>query len=78
MYYEISVAERVGRNASGGYRHLFATHPRSITNEREAKKAFDKIAQAFPEPDYHVSVTKWEERGESVTFTLTVKDKAKD
>lgn len=73
MHYEISVSERVGPNGHRRYRPLFATHPRSISNEGEAKRTFERIAEAFPEPAYQVSVTKWEERGEPVSFTMTVK-----
>lgn len=60
MHYEI--------NVSKDGRHVFATHPRSVTTAREAARLCDMFEQAFPETeDYKIDVTCKE------TTSITVK-----
>ena len=59
MWYEINVARLV----RGRYYHFFATDKRSITTRTELNQVYSKIKEAFPEPEYEVSVTRYEETG---------------
>lgn len=47
MHYEINVS-RKGK-------HLFATHPRSLTDSTEAYKLFDEITKAFSDCEVTLS-----------------------
>lgn len=56
MYYEINVS----LNGS----HFFATNERSLRNQADMQKVYDKLKIAFPESEgYKLSVEKWETRG---------------
>lgn len=59
MWYEINVS-RFGK-------HLFATHERSITSQGKAMEIKELFDEKFPASEgYHVTVTKWEKKGEFV------------
>jgi len=60
MYYEINIAKR---NAKGEYIHYFATAERSITTIERAKEIYTELSNAFPEPEYNISVSKIEKIG---------------
>jgi len=71
MYYEINVAKK---SKSGGYSHFFATAKRSIKDTDVLASVLETILVAYPEPEYSVSVSKYEERGYRVDcrpFTQT-------
>lgn len=55
MYYEINISENG--------KHLFATAERSITNESQLKKVYDKLKIAFSEPQYQIRVTRYDKIG---------------
>ena len=56
MWYEINVT------LNG--RHFFATHQRSITDDRTLRDVYSVIAAKFPASEgFDVQVTRWEERG---------------
>ena len=63
MHYEINVAKKMENNR---YRHLFATHARSIKSDEELKRVYPLIREAFPQPEYQVTVIWFEETGYSV------------
>lgn len=60
MYYEINIAKR---NAKGEYAHYFATAERSITTIESAKEIYTELNNAFPEPEYNITVSKIEKIG---------------
>ena len=72
MYYEINVSEldvnpyRTG--AKPHYTHLFATHARSLTQRVDMLKVYAKLKKAFPHPQYCVSVSYWENKGEQLSI----------
>jgi hypothetical protein len=48
-------------------KHLFATAPRSCTDEAELKRALEHIELAFKaRPGFRITVTYWECRGRQV------------
>lgn len=76
MYYEINVAKNTGKKAWNGdheFRHLFATAERSITTERELKQALMIFTEKFPYPEYNVSATRWENRGQGLNIEELLK-----
>jgi hypothetical protein len=70
MYYEINIAKTTHSVAALGskYRHFFATAPRSITTLDELIEVYDALREAFPLPDYIMTVTQYEEFGKSVNM----------
>lgn len=60
MYYEI--------NVSMNGRHLFATAERSLTSEREARQVAVMIRARFPEPEFKVTVRRYETVGITQDF----------
>lgn len=61
MYYEINVAHNG--------RHLFATHERSVRDEKVARELTKTFREKFPELEgYSVTCTKWVTRGETQDF----------
>lgn len=61
MYFEINVAKNG--------QHYFATSERSISTVEKAKEIHKKLSESFPESDgYHITVSKWEKRGETIKF----------
>jgi hypothetical protein len=58
MYYEINISENG--------KHLFATAERSITDEKQLKIVYDKLATAFPVPQYLITVLRYEKTGVAV------------
>lgn len=59
MYYEINVSKAdPERDWKGNpsYRHLFATAPRSLTDENELKRCLKILVEKFPAPEYCISV----------------------
>jgi hypothetical protein len=68
MYYEINVSKRNEFRADKDYSHFFATAPRSITTMDELKKVIDVFVEAFPSPEYNITITKWEETGQGVSI----------
>jgi hypothetical protein len=58
MYYEINVSFRG--------QHLFATNPRSCVTEYDAKRILKLLVARFPEDDYKISITRWENRGQGI------------
>lgn len=71
MYYEINVAKR---QPNGEYHHFFATNARSCTNTTAVKEVYKKLAEVFPEPEYKIDVTKWEEHGFGVDMKKMMKE----
>ena len=65
MYYEINVAKK---SKYGGYSHFFATAKRSIKDTDELTSVLETILVAYPEPEYSISVSKYEEVGYDVTL----------
>ena len=62
MYYEINVAKK----SKEGYRHFFATAKRSITLLFDLHKVYKVFKTVFPEPEYKIDITKWEETGHGI------------
>lgn len=60
--YEVNVAVHVPAPRSSdsqhtfNYRHLFATHERSVTNADKAAELLALFQAKFPAPQYHVSL----------------------
>lgn len=67
MWYEINVAKWT-RQADGKerYVHLFATDERSLKTEAKAKDLYHLLCLKFPEPEYHVSVIRWNSNGQEI------------
>lgn len=65
MYYEINIAKR---NKKGEYHHYFATAKRSITSIEKAKEIHGVLSKAFPEPEYNISVSYWENIGHNINI----------
>jgi hypothetical protein len=60
-YYDINVSKN-------GI-HLFATHPRSLVNEDDAKELAVLLRSKFPVSEgYDVSVTYWQATGKHLNF----------
>jgi hypothetical protein len=62
MYYEINVAKmedpsKLAQGVKPGYKHLFATHPRSLSNINEVKVLISLFVEKFPSPEYNISVS---------------------
>ena len=68
MYYEINVAKQ--RKYTGSlsstyqYVHLFATAKRSLTDREATIKLLQEFTEKFPEPEYNISVSYYEESGQ--------------
>ena len=60
MSYEINVAKK---NANGEYHHWFATAERSIDTRDKLIKVLKEFRIAFPEPEYNISITRYENIG---------------
>lgn len=70
-YYEVNVAmkePKLGWDGKPSYRHLFATHERSLTNEADAKFLFETFKQKFPAPEFNVTVSAKFEYGQGVDW----------
>lgn len=65
MYYEINISENG--------KHLFATAERSITDEKQLKIVYDKLTAAFPQPQYVITVTKYQMIGNAVKGYSNIK-----
>ncbi len=70
MYYEINVAKQdfIGTSERFTYKHFFATAKRSITTENELKEVLKHLVVAFPKPEFDITVTMYEERGDFVNI----------
>jgi hypothetical protein len=72
MYYEINVAKKITKDDGmipsviGQHHHFFATAKRSITDEKTLKKVYHVFRNVFPEPEYKIDITRWEEIGHGV------------
>jgi hypothetical protein len=55
MSYEINVAKK--QEGNKGYRHFFATAERSIDNKADLKKVYNALKNAFPEPEYDITIS---------------------
>ena len=74
MYYEINVSEQQhDRNGvttivlgKPVYAHFFATAERSLQSQREMVAVLKVFKEKFPKPQYKLSVTYWETRGEEL------------
>ena|SRR5689334_6498377 len=58
-HYEVNVAVQDTSGYAGrpSYRHLFATHERSVPNSDKAAELLALFKAKFPAPRYHVSLT---------------------
>jgi len=65
MAYEINVSKK---DSKGTYRHFFATAERSITTSSKLTTVYEELSDAFPSPEYHMSVTHWNKIGEEVNI----------
>lgn len=66
MHYEINVAKNG--------KHLFATHERSLTNERKALEVFTELRTRFPSGEgYSVSMSRMETVGRPVDVERLLK-----
>lgn len=63
--YEINVAKKDSR---GMWKHLFATDTRSISSPLEAERLYKLFKEKFPEPEYDISVVRWETVGHNVYY----------
>jgi uncharacterized protein (DUF736 family) len=63
MWYEINVSKK---NSKGMYIHFFATAKRSVTLWVDLRIVYNAIKSAFPEPEFKVDITKWEEIGHGI------------
>lgn len=70
MYYEINVAKTTHSVSALGskFRHFFATAPRSITTLDELIVVYNALHEAFPLPDYVITVAQYEEVGKMVNM----------
>lgn len=59
MYYEI--------NVSKGGKHYFATAERSINLRSKLIEVYEDFRVKFPEPEYEMSVSYWDNRGEMIS-----------
>lgn len=72
MYYEINVSKRITKDDGmipsviGQYHHFFATAKRSIQDWKTLKKVYKTFKTVFPEPDYKIDITKWDEVGHGI------------
>ena len=70
MYYEINVAKRieanVGKKFGPHYHHFFATHERSCTTAEGAAEVLIALREAFPAPQYEITLTKRVNSGEQL------------
>ena len=69
MYYEINVSKKT----SAGYRHFFATAERSLSSELQALTVLQALLTAFPEPEYNISLTRWEHKGQGINIKKLIK-----
>lgn len=70
MHYEINIAKK--EKDSSSYRHFFATAPRSITDDQKLFEVVRELKKKFPEPEYNLTVSKWETIGKDVDVTEIV------
>lgn len=63
MWYEINVAKK---NSRGMYIHFFATAKRSVTLLADLHVVYKAIKAAFPEPEYKIDITQWQEIGHGI------------
>lgn len=65
MYYEINVEEKVeiGTSRRFTYIHYFATAKRSLT-KTELIRLLKHFVTSFPSPEFHITITKYNETGE--------------
>ena len=63
--YEINVAVK---DKNGRWKHLFATDTRSISYPLEAERLYKLFKEKFPEPEYDISVVRWETVGHNVYY----------
>ena len=77
MYYEINVAKRRDKAVYGGseYTHFFATAPRSCTTEGITKDVVKIFKEKFPEPEYKIDVTMWQNLGTGISVEKLLEDK---
>ena len=74
MYYDINVAKRFQPKAMAPeYRHLFATNKRSCLCTEDAVKVLKELMNAFPYPEYSISVIRWDEVGTGVDIESLLK-----
>ena len=68
MYYEINVAKKrpTIHGVDGGYSHFFATDKRSCQTYDQVKEVVKTLLEKFSEPEYKISVTRWDEIGHGV------------
>jgi hypothetical protein len=72
MYYEINVSKKITKDDGmipsviGQYHHFFATAKRSITDLKTLHKVYKVFKKVFPEPNYKIDITKWEETGHGI------------
>ena len=71
MYYEINVSKLTAGGSVRGdyYKHFFATARRSCETQAEAIRVLDAITAAFPSPQFNVSLSKFEEIGQTFCDT---------
>lgn len=60
MYYKINVAKN--------NMHFFATAERSIETLAKLKSVYNALSKAFPEPEYNITVFKYETIGNLVNM----------
>lgn len=58
MYYEINVSKMTKE----GFRHLFATNPRSCPTKDKVKSLLAEFAKKFPLPEYKIIVSLFPEQ----------------
>lgn len=58
MHYEINISKQTKE----GYRHFFATNPRSCETKEKTKILLQEFAEKFPEPEYKIMVTLFPEQ----------------
>ena len=77
MYYEINVAKKRPTiyGVDGGYSHFFATDPRSCTTREKTAEVVRVLKEKFPEPEYKIDVSLWEQIGKGVNVTKLLEDK---
>jgi hypothetical protein len=66
MHYEINVAkkdDKPGWDGKPHYSHFFATSERSIFGLAELRRVLGVFLEKFPEPEYNLTVTLWEDIG---------------
>jgi len=67
MRYEFNVCKMT---KDGLYVHLFSTSDRSALDYVSAKALYSELSDAFPEPIYKITSTKWPIEGFNVDIEL--------